>query len=75
MARQLIKIDRDKVRAAMAAPEEYAGRITTLLETHYNYGRDKMLSVALRTAAPNQRKALAEFNNRRASRQRGGTKQ
>jgi hypothetical protein len=56
-----------KVLSATAAPEVYAGRITVLLETHYNYGRDKMLPVALRTATPDQRKALAGVASKRAS--------
>ena len=49
-----------EVLAATAEPEEYAERITALVSCHYNYGRDKMLAVARRTATPEQRKALAE---------------
>lgn len=47
------------VLSATAVPEEYAQRITTLLSSHYNYGRDKMLAVARRTANADQRKALS----------------
>lgn len=60
--------------SATAAPGEYAERITALLEHHYNYGRDKMLAVARKTATPEQRKALADAPDGQASRRRGGTK-
>jgi hypothetical protein len=63
-----------KVLSATAAPEEYAERITSLLEHHYNYARDKMLVVARKTAAPGQRKALADAAEWPAGRRRGGTK-
>jgi len=63
-----------EVLSATAAPKEYAGRIATLLETHYGYGRDKMLPVALRTATPDQRKALADVASKRASRRQQGMK-
>jgi hypothetical protein len=49
-----------KVLSATAKPEEYAKRITALLSCHYDYGRDKMLAIARRTATTHQRKALAE---------------
>jgi len=49
-----------KVLSATAEPEEYAKRITALLSCHYDYGRDKMLAIARRTATTYQRKALAE---------------
>ncbi len=49
-----------KVLSATAEPEEYAKRITALLSCHYDYGRDKMLAIARRTATTHQRKALAE---------------
>jgi hypothetical protein len=49
-----------KVLSATAEPEEYAERITALLSRHYNYGRDKMLAIARRTATTQQRKALAQ---------------
>jgi hypothetical protein len=48
-----------KVLSVTAQPEEYAQRITGMLANHYNYGRDKMLTVARRLATPPQRKALA----------------
>jgi hypothetical protein len=48
-----------KVLSLTAEPQEYAQRITGLLAHHYNYGRDKMLTVARRLATPPQRKALA----------------
>jgi hypothetical protein len=48
-----------KVLSVTAQPQEYAQRITAMLEHHYHYGRDKMLAVARRIATPAQRKALA----------------
>jgi hypothetical protein len=63
-----------RVLSATAAPGEYVERITTLLEHHYNYGRDKMLAVARKTATPEQRKALADAPDGQASRRHGGTK-
>jgi len=63
-----------KVLSATAAPEEYAGRITVLLEHRYNYGHDKMLAIARKTATPDQRKALAEVVDRQAGQRRRGTK-
>jgi len=63
-----------RVLSATASPEEYAERITALLEHHYNYGRDKMLAVARKTATPEQRKALAAARDQQASRRRGGTR-
>ena len=49
-----------KVLSATAEPQEYAVRITALLSRHYDYGRDKMLAIARRTATTQQRQALAE---------------
>jgi len=49
-----------KVLSATAEPKEYAERITALLSRHYQYGRDKMLAIARRTATTQQRQALAE---------------
>ncbi len=49
-----------KVLSATAEPQEYAKRITALLACHYDYGRDKMLEIARRTATTHQRQALAE---------------
>jgi hypothetical protein len=63
-----------RVLSATAAPGVYAERITALLEHHYNYGRDKMLAVARKTATPEQRQALADAPDRQARRRRGGTK-
>ena len=51
-----------KVLSATAEPEEYAGRITTLLSCHYDYGRDKMLAIARRIATTPQRRALAQVD-------------
>jgi hypothetical protein len=62
-----------EVLAATAPPEEYAERITYLLEQHYRYGRDKMLAVARETATPEQREALADAVDRQAKQGRGGT--
>jgi hypothetical protein len=63
-----------RVLSATVSPGEYAELITALLEHHYNYGRDKMLAVARKTATPEQRKALFDAPARHASRPRGGTK-
>ena len=63
-----------RVLSATAAPREYAQRVTALLKHHYNYGRDKMLAIARKTATPEQRTALADAPDRQASRRRGGTK-
>jgi hypothetical protein len=49
-----------KALSATAEPDEYAKRIKDMLSRHYSYGRDKMLTLARRTATPNQRNALAE---------------
>src|SRR5205807_91842 len=54
-----------KVLSATAGPEEYAKRITTLLSSHYTYGRDKMLAIAHQTATPEQREALAKAESGR----------
>jgi hypothetical protein len=48
------------VLSATAEPKEYAERVTALLSRHYQYGRDKMLVIARRTATMRQRQALAE---------------
>ncbi len=50
-----------------------AGRITSLLEHHCDYIRDKMLAVARRRATPEQRQALAEAAARHAAGRRGET--
>jgi hypothetical protein len=55
-----------RVLSATAGPEEYAERITALLEHHCNSESEKMLTVALRTATPQQRKAVSEIVNRNA---------
>jgi hypothetical protein len=47
-----------KVLSATTEPSEYAARITSLLGRHYNYGRDKMIGIARRTATLDQRKAI-----------------
>jgi hypothetical protein len=49
-----------KILAATAEPEEYAKRIKDMIDSHYSYGREKMLAIARRTATTPQRKALAE---------------
>jgi hypothetical protein len=48
-----------RVLSATAEPQEYANRIKDVLDRHYSYGRDKMLTLARRTATPEQRRALA----------------
>jgi hypothetical protein len=57
-----------RVLSATVAPDEYAGRITALLERHYQYGRDKMLAIARKMGTPDQRAALDESAGRWASR-------
>jgi len=54
-----------KVLSATATPDEYAQRITALLEHRYDHGRDKMLAIAHKTGTPEQRKALAEVADRK----------
>jgi len=49
-----------KVLSATAEPDEYAERVKHRVSRHYSHGRDKMLTLARRTATPAQRKALAE---------------
>jgi hypothetical protein len=49
-----------KVLSATAEPEEYADRITELLEQHYGHDNKKMLAVARKIATPAQRKALSK---------------
>lgn len=51
-----------RVLSATADPNDYAQRIVTLLSSHYQYGQDKMLALARRTATTPQRKALDEVN-------------
>ena len=63
-----------KVLSATAAPEEYAGRVTTLLEHHYSYGRGKMLTIARKTATPEQREVLAGVADQQAGQRRKGTR-
>ena len=58
-----------RVLSATADPNEYAERITSLLEHHYNWGIDKMLVVARKTGTREQREALADLQARR---RRGG---
>jgi len=43
-----------KVLSATAGPEEYAQRVTWVLEHHDRYGSKKMLVLARRTATPEQ---------------------
>ena len=49
-----------RVLSATAEPEEYARRISDLLENHYNYGSKNMFAVAYKTATPAQRAALSQ---------------
>lgn len=49
-----------RVLSATAEPEEYARRITGLLEHHCSYESEKLLAVARKTATPAQRNALPE---------------
>lgn len=44
-----------RVLSATAEPEEYAERITALIMRHFDYGRDKMLASARKTASREQR--------------------
>ena len=50
-----------RVLSATATPEEYAERVLAMLKARCDYGRDKMLAVARKTASPEQRKALTAF--------------
>jgi hypothetical protein len=75
-----VGVDWDKVLppwfralSATATPEEYAGRITTLLAHHYDYGRDKMIAVAREAGTPDQRKAITVVANRQTAHPRRGT--
>jgi len=52
------------VLSVTAAPEEYAERITSVLERNYHHGRDAMLAIARKTATPDQRTALADAPDR-----------
>lgn len=62
-----------KVLSATATPVEYAECIIAVLDHHYDYGRDKMLTIAHKTATPDQRKALTEVVEKQKSPRRGGT--
>ena len=53
-----------RVLSATAAPEEYAERVLVMLKARCDFGRDKMLLAARKTATPGQRKALAAFEAR-----------
>ena len=63
-----------RVLSATAAPGEFAERISSLLEHHYNYGRDKMLAVARKTATPEQRAALASAGGTQVRGRRRGAR-
>jgi hypothetical protein len=49
-----------------AAPGEYAGRITALLKNHCNYANAKMLAIAHKSGALEQRQALSDVMDRQA---------
>jgi len=57
-----------------ATPGEYAGRITALLEHHYNYASAKILTIARKIATPEQRQALSEAMDRQADQRPGDKK-
>jgi hypothetical protein len=61
-----------RVLSATAGAEEYAERITVLLEHHCNSEREKMLSVARRKGTPQQRKAVSDIVGRNAGQQPRG---
>lgn len=61
-----------RVLSTTAAPAEYAGRITALLEHHCSYASTKMLSIAHRIASPEQRRVLSDVMDQRANRRPGG---
>lgn len=50
-----------RVLSATTVPEEYAHRITGLLDHHYRYGSSRMLGVARKIATPAQRATLRRF--------------
>jgi hypothetical protein len=63
-----------RVLSATAGPEEYAERITVLLEHHCNSGSEKMLSIARRKGTPQQRKAVSDIVDRNAGQRPRGRK-
>jgi hypothetical protein len=63
-----------RVLSATAGPEEYAERISVLLEHHYNSESEKMLTVARRKGTPQQRKAVSDIVNRNAGQRPRGRK-
>jgi len=63
-----------RVLSATAGPEEYAEKITALLEHHCNSESEKMLSVARRKGTPQQRKAVSDIVDRSAGQQPRGRK-
>lgn len=63
-----------RVLSATAGPEEYAERITVLLEHHYDSESENMLTVARRKGTPQQRKALSDIVNRYAGQRPRGRK-
>jgi hypothetical protein len=63
-----------KVLSVTASPEDYAKRIDSLLKHHYNYGREKMLVAARRTATPAQKAALANATGQPGRNRRSGAK-
>ena len=52
-----------RVLAETAGPEEYAERITTLIQNHCSYLGKKLFPKARKTATPEQRKALAQVED------------
>jgi len=63
-----------RILSATAAPREYTERITALLGRHYDYGHDKMLAVARKTATPEQRAALASARGTQVRGRRRGAR-
>ena len=61
-----------RVLSATAGPGEYAERIVKLLGHHCAHYRNEMLVVASRVANPEQRQALADTQDREASRRTDG---
>jgi hypothetical protein len=63
-----------RVLSTTTGPEEYAERITVLLEHHCNSDSEKMLSIARRKGTPQQRKAVSDIVDRNAGQRPRGRK-
>ncbi len=55
-----------RVLSVTASPDEYAERITSLIQHHCDYDREKVLAVASNCATAEQREGLAKVANRQS---------